>query len=389
MAASVLGAWAGGRLPAAQAQQDWRSLLPDYHRSARSNIVTVNGRRALLSARLYPGIYVRDALFWGPLALEDPELGYECYRWFADSQLESGQIRSAVPLHGHESVGLVPRDDEGTLLFIIASDWLRRAGFSLDERRIVRAYEWVQTHISDHTYLSPPGPFRYWADTVDFDREEAVAYNQGLLCLALRALLSLGLGGVRGGDVVVAQARYQAFYDAAQGYYTLGQRSAFAAAQDLSALFPEFLSRCLYGEAMLPDATIASHVARLLSNAAVYYPDGRLAGIKVISAPSGDFLPAGWFHAPDLNQPGDYQNGGHWPLFSGVALALAYSATGDNLYERLLGQLVIGELGVDHRSKEVIRLTPGRAGTFDPARVDYTWNALIRTACVWSGLAAG
>jgi hypothetical protein len=53
----------------------------------------------------------------------------------------------------------------------------------------------------------------------------------------------------------------------------------------------------------------------------------------------------------------------------------------------MIGQMVVNELAVDRQPKEFIRLTPGAIGTFDPGRSNYTWNALIRTACEWCGLA--
>jgi hypothetical protein len=319
------------------------------------------------------------------LALNDADLGFRCYQWFAETQLESGQIRSAVPLHPDEAKLLEPKDDEGTLLFVIASDWLSRKGHHLDADRIVRAYAWIQTHVRNHTYISSPGPFRYWADTVSPNASEAIAHNQGLLCLARRAMMNLGPGEVK--DVIAAQACYRSFYNAAQGYLTLGKYSNFAKAQDVSAIFPEFLSRYLYNEPILTDKTVVNHVERILKNAAVYFADGHLAGLKVISSATGAFLPPSWFFASGLNARGDYQNGGHWPLYSIVALALAYAITGNNRYAQMIGQMVVNELATDHRSKEFIRLTPGAIGTFDPWRSDYTWNALIRTACEWCGLA--
>ena len=209
----------------AAANSDWQALLPIYTQAALGNVVEIDGRRAVLSNRLYPGTYVRDALFWGPLALDDPALGYESYRWFAKSQLESGQIRTAVPLRPEDVAQLQPQDDEGTLLFIIASDWLRANGYpvidlssessraGLDAERIVRAYGWVETHVSNHRYVSPAGAFRYWADTVNPDRAETIAHNQGLLCLARRALVNLGLGGVTDADVEAGQVAFRAMYD--------------------------------------------------------------------------------------------------------------------------------------------------------------------------------
>ena len=370
-----------------RSQSNWRGLLPYYTQSTRANIVTIDGRRALLSSRLYPGTYVRDAVFWGPLALNDTALGLDCYRWFAESQLGDGQIRTAVPLHPDEADKLQPQDDEGTLLFLIASEWLARAGCALDRDVIERAYRWVETHVQDDLYVSSAGPFRYWADTLSPDRSEAIVHNVGLLALARRALVRLGLGGVTEANVRAAQAGYRSYYVADRGYLTFGAVSQFADVQDISAVFPEFLSRYLYDEPMLDDAQVVAHVTHALATASVMGADGKIAGVKVIAASDGSFLPPGWFYAPGLNAPGDYQNGGYWPMYTLVALALAFSITGSPAYEPIIGALVEAELGRDHQSKEVIRLTPGDVGSFDPQRADYTWNALIRAALEWCGLA--
>ena len=386
-AVALLRAWRARGTSRTPPADDWRALLPDYEQCARGNIVQVDGRRAMLASRLYPCTYIRDALFWGPLALQDSELGLECYRWFADAQLPNGQIPSAVALHPGQEPLCIPTDDEGTLLFLIASDWLTAHGHDVDRQRILAAYAWVQGHVPGDLYLSSAGPFRYWADTVNPNVTEAIAHNQGLLCLARRAMVRLGLGGVSEGDVLKAQERYRSFYDFRRGYVALGKYSRFAFAQDLSAIFPEFLSRYLYGEPILVDRMVVTHVERILGNASVYTTGRRLAGIKVISSASGGFLQPGWFHEPALNPRGDYQNGGYWPMYTIVALALAYSISRDERYERIVGQLVSNELAGDHQSKEVIRLTPGKLGTFDPLRCNYTWNALISLVCRWAGLA--
>jgi hypothetical protein len=344
----------------------------------------VNGRRALLSSRLYPGTYIRDALFWGPLALDDAALGYECYQWFAESQLANGQIRTAVPLRPEDAAGLQPQDDEGALLFILASDWLRLRGYPVDAARIERAYAWVDAHVVYHRYVSPAGAFRYWADTVQPDRDEVISHNLGLLCLARRAMVNLGLGGVRESDVQSAHSALQAMYDASAGYLPLGRASNFAAAQDVSALFPEWLSRYQYREPILSDAMVIAHVEHVLATASVMDAYGRLVGVKVISGRQGEFLPQRWFFAPGLNAPGDYQNGGCWPMYTLVMLALAYSIAPDPRYALLAETLVRRELEGDGHTKEVFRLSPGSPGGYDPRRVDYTWNALIPVALRWA-----
>lgn len=388
--ATAAGGYIVTRRSRAYAPTEWQNLLPIYTNAALGNIVEIEGRRAMLSSRLYPGTYVRDALFWGPLALDDPDLGYECYRWFAESQLENGQIRSAVPLRPEDADALDPKDDEGTLLFIIASDWLRSNGYQLRRElnvdQIERAYLWVEQHVANHRYLSPAGPFRYWADTINPDRDETISHNQGLLCLARRAMVNMGLGGVTEDDVAAARAAWRAMYDSNAGYLPLGQYSNFARAQDNSSVFPEWLSRYLYDEAILTDEMVVSHAAHMVGSASVYDDGGHLAGIKIICGESGEFLPQEWFHEAALNVPGDYQNGGYWPVYTHVMLALAYSITPDPQYARMIEALVRYELEPDGHTKEIMRLSPGMIGASQDARVDYTWNALIPVAVRWAGL---
>ena len=138
-------------------------------------------------------------------------------------------------------------------------------------------------------------------------------------------MLNLGLGGVTQTDVDAAAARYRARFNGA--YVQFGRWSQFARAQDVSAIFPDFISRLIYGASILEDDMVHASVEYLLATAAVRYEDGRLAGIKNISTSAGRFYPTAYFYASGLNPPGHYQNGGHWPLYTIVALALAYSIT--------------------------------------------------------------
>lgn len=370
----------------AHALSDWRELLVSYRNGALNNYWEQNGRRALLASHLYSGIFLRDS-FWGTLGLEDADYASDCYRWFAERQFENGQVPSAVALYPEQANLFAPQDDEGTLLFVIASDWLARTRHKIETDRVTRAYEFIQTHAPEDVYVTAPGAFRYWLDTVQFEVSDALAYNQGLLCLARRAMVNLGLGQVNEGHVAAAQRAYRSFFDARAGYVRCARASRFASAQDVSALLPEFLSRYLYGEVILSDESVIAHANHVLTTASVWNRDGTLAGIKVFSSASGAFFPMNWFYVPGLNLPGRYHNGGHWPLFSIVLLALAYRITRGEMYARRAGELVWNELASDPRSKEFVVMTPGAVGTFDADRTDYTWNALIPAACRWAGLA--
>lgn len=364
---------------------NWRDLLIHYRNGALNNYWEKNGRRALKASRIYPGIYLRDAL-WGTLGLQDMDYLRDCYQWFADAQLENGQIRGAVALEPELTGELESHDDESTLLFILASERLRRAQHKVETSQVERAYAFAQTHVIDDLYISPPGAFRYWLDTMLLERADALAYIQGMFCLARRAMASLGWGDVNEGHVVAAQRGYRSFFDSTRGYVSCGKFSRFASAQDVSAVFPEFLSRYLYDERILEDEMLVRHANRILANASVNAHDGTLVGIKNLSAANGAFFSPTWFAVPGLNLPGVYQNGGHWPLYSLVLLALAYSITREARYERWVGELVWNELVQTLQSQEFIVLSPGAVGTSDSARADYSWNALIPVALQWCGL---
>lgn len=392
----VVGAtWAAAQLlapnraaPATLLDAGAAALLDDYYRSARANIVIKRGQRAMLSSPLYPkATFVRDA-FYGPLAMDDLGLSAECYQWFVRTQHRgTGQIRTAVPFEVSDEAEFIPGDDDSSLLFVIWSAWLKRNRVPIDLAVVERAWAFVQSRVSDDQFVSPAGAFRYWADTVTFDGPERVAHNQGLYVLALRAMQQLGLGGIANQTVDAAKAHYQAFFDAGPGALRLGKDSWWADKLDLSALFPEFLLRWLYAESALPDSVVGSTVERFRTIGAVTDAQGRIAGLKIICAADGSFLDRERFYAPGLNWPGDYHNGGYWPMYTLTALALAFRLNRDEALRQLIGQLITRELAADHVSKEVIILSPGAVGSVDPERSQYTWNALIVPALKWAGLA--
>jgi hypothetical protein len=363
-------------------------LLRYYLNDARNNVVIKNRRRAMLSSRVYPkATFVRDS-FYGPLALNDVTLGAECYRWFAEVQNpDTGQIRCAVPFDPKNEYLFQIWDDDSSLLFITWAAWLKRNRVNIDQGIVEKAWSFVKTHLVNDFHLTPALPFCYWADTVQFDTPERIAHNQGLYALAARSLLEHGWGNVAAADVDRARARYAEFYRPDLGIIALGKDSWWADKIDISVLFPEFMLRWLYKESALPDEMIVSMVDRYIPLASVYTKAKTLAGLKVICAADGSFLPPERYHVPVLNDPGHYQNGGYWPMYTLIALALRYKIAPNKDLKALIETLVRAELAKDRRSKEIIILAPGVEGAIDPNRSGYTWNALIAPALKWAGVA--
>lgn len=387
-AISELSNLLGGEPLSTLAASSIGGLLPYYFADARRNVVIKNKRRAMLSSHVYPkATFVRDA-FYGPLALNDVNLSSDCYRWFAETQNpDTGQIRTAVPFLAENEHLFQIWDDDSTLLFVIWSAWLKRNRFKLDTSYVEKAWPFIRAHLRNDFYLTPPQPFCYWADTVAFNTPERVAHNQGLYAVAVRAMLEHGWGGVTAADYDRARARYAEFYRPDWGTMTLGKDSWWADKLDVSVLFPEFLLRWLYQEAALPDEVIRQTVDRYRQVAPVYKQDKTLAGLKVICAPDGAFLPPEKFAVAELNGPGHYQNGGYWPMYTLVSLALRHKIAPDKDLKALMEKLVQIELSKDRHSKEIIILAPGVEGATDPNRSGYTWNALIPPALKWAGVA--
>jgi hypothetical protein len=363
-------------------------LLRYYLNDARNNIVVKNRRRAMLSSHVYPkATFVRDA-FYGPMALNDVNLSAECYRWFAEVQNpDTGQIRCSVPFDPKNEYLFQIWDDDSSLLFVIWAAWLKRNRINIDPVHVEKAWQFVKTHLQNDFHLTPAQPFCYWADTVQFETPERVAHNQGLYAVAARSMLEHGWGKVVAADYDRARARYAEFFRPDFGFMTLGKDSWWADKLDISVLFPEFLLRWLYKESALPDEMIRSMVDLYVPRASVYKQDKTLAGLKVICAPDGSFLPPERYHVPVLNEPGHYQNGGYWPMYTLIALALRYKIAPNQDLKALIETLVQIELAKDHRSKEIIILAPGVEGATDPNRSGYTWNALIASALKWAGVA--
>ena len=302
-------------------------LLRYYSTDARNNVVVKNKRRAMLSSHVYPkATFVRDA-FYGPLALNDVNLGAECYRWFAETQNPAtGQIRCAVPFDPKNEYLFQIWDDDSSLLFVIWAAWLKRNRIKIDPARGRESVVSLSRRTcSNDFHLTPALPFCYWADTVQFDTPERVAHNQGLYVVAARSMLEHGWGSVVAADVDRARARYAEFYRPDLGIVTLGKDSWWA--DKTRHLDVCSRNSCCAGctkKPPCPMRSIRNTVDHLVQVGSVTKADKSLAGLKVICAADGSFLPPERFVVPSLNDPGHYQNGGYWPMYTLIALALRY-----------------------------------------------------------------
>lgn len=351
-----------------------------YINSASKNIRNLpDGRRVIVPSKAYEdGVYIRDA-FYAMIGLEDISLSQDSFRFFEQTQSEDGQVHYAVSLREGTDFGF--KDDESNLIYLIWAGILNRQGISLNLDKIEEAYLFVTTHVQDGWFISPPGDYRYWADTYDNKAVDTITYNQGLYALSLRFLKELKADLVSDEIVSQAEDNFRSLFKDV-GFLPLSKNTQY---QDASALLPEFLARFYFDRGMLEGNLVITSIDKLINLASVYDERGNLQGIKTIFAADGSFLPYEVFKPP-MNNYGVYQNGGYWPMYTLADLSLAYKISGDNKYKRIAGELMGKELSSDGKSKEFLYLEPDRIGTSDPERSDYSWNALIASALKWSGM---
>jgi hypothetical protein len=241
---------------------------------------------------------------------------------------------------------------------------MQREGRSIDTQLVHQAWTFVEKHTKDGLYVSAPGEFRYWADCWRLDQSDTISYNQGLYALATRFLADARLAGVTPAIAAQAADGYRALFRSDVGFLPLSAKEPGNSLQDVSALLPELMHRYFFGIGILPDTAVLSTVNHHHETAVVYASDGSIAGIKNIANANGTFAASSYFACPTLNAQGDYHNGGYWPMYTLVDLAMAYQIDPQPLYRSTMETLVAKELA-DGTTKEYWPLAPGRVGNIE------------------------
>lgn len=350
-----------------------------------------DGRWGFIPSPAYDGEWLRDS-FWTVLGLKGRIGDYQSvlgdvFRSFEDKITSlTGQAPTKIPI-GNEGDDEF-RNDESTLLYLLMAYFAKDNGISIDSEKLGQAAGFIKSQVDKKGfYVSSSESFCTWADTVkNPQRRESFAYTQGLYALATSALRKMEVGNIGAEEVLRAKNNYRSFYNPRVGCLSMGNE-VYKNVQDASALLPEFLSRFLVNEPILPDEHVLKTVNHLLETASVKFGDGKLAGIKVVSNLSGEFLSSEQFEEPEsLNAQGYYQNGGYWPMFTLVALSLAYKITPKEQYAQAVNELLRSEMSGGLCGKEYLVMDQKMLGQALPNRFNYSWNVLAYQAIDWSGI---
>jgi hypothetical protein len=337
--------------------------------TARANILD----RKLFPSKAYDfGTWMRDAYWTLPILADDKLKQYTWERFANGQDHDTGRVPSAL-IHSEDV--LYSADDESTAFFVLLALEVKRAGLTLWDAPLQLAAKYLVNRLDpDGHYRTGPGPFAYWLDTLYLPMRQTVAYNQGIVAVALRALRELGQP-LPQGVLERAEAAYAGLYRDDLRLLPLASGTNLL---DVSCLVGEHLSLRYFQRPLLGDGMVAHTLAWFRR---VTYPDRAFLGFPVASQLDGTYMPETWFYTAPDNWPGYYHNGGSWLLYDAIALDAARHH-GVPEADGLLRERIASETRVVPALHEYIATTNagGHLGAVPfPWRSHYSWNSYVGT----------
>jgi hypothetical protein len=192
--------------------------------------------------------------------------------------------------------------EDNSQYYLIWAVLMKRAGGTVNDALVKRAYEFVRHHEKDGLFIPPslpgsPNPrgWKTYHDVLLYDNDDCPASNQGFHCGALLSAKELGLG-VTDAEIERAIAGYRSLFNTERGFMPTSRKQRDTLGQD--TLYGATLTYAVFGRKLLTDAQVLAH-HRTSERVKTPY------GLRVISAADGSLLPG---------HSGVYCYGGSWFL---------------------------------------------------------------------------
>jgi hypothetical protein len=246
--------------------------------------------------------YSRDA-FWQSMVLP-PEFSRECYL--------------------NEAVDQTP-GAERPLFCMIWAYRTRLEGGEPDMEGAKKTLAYIEEHSRDgwyySSYTTPKGikkqDYQSWYDTVAFEDDDVITYNQGLFAVALMSAEALGLKPSVSSSKAVQN--YRSMFNDEGGYFPLSRQKNLLA---VDPLVGDLLAQLYFKKPLLTTESVISHFNQVVSKAKTQY------GYKVTCLPNGDYAPVEAYssseHTVTWTHLGHYQWGGSWYLYDMLCLIDSY-----------------------------------------------------------------
>ena len=201
--------------------------------------------------------------------------------------------------------------EDNSQYYLIWAVLMKRAGGTVNEPLVRRAYEFLRRHEKDGFYIPPslpgsPNPkgWKTYHDVLLYDDDDCPTSNQGFHCGALLAAQELGLE-VTEQDIERAIAAYRSLFNAERGFLPTSRKQRDTLGQD--TLYGATLTYAVFGRKLLTDEQVLTHF-RTSEKVKTPY------GLRVISQADGSLLPG---------HSGVYCYGGSWFLNDAANYLLA------------------------------------------------------------------
>ncbi len=195
--------------------------------------------------------------------------------------------------------------------YLIWAVLMKRAGGTVNDALVRKAYEFIRHHEKDGLYIPPPLPgspnprgWKTYHDVLLYDDDDSPSSDQGFHCGALIAAKELGLG-VSDQEIEHAIAGYRSLFNHDRGFMPTSRKQRDVLGQD--TLYGATLTYAVFGRKLLTDELVLSHV-RTSEKVRTPY------GLRVISQADGSLLPG---------HSGAYCYGGSWFLNDAANYLLA------------------------------------------------------------------
>lgn len=244
-------------------------------------------------------------------------------------------------------------------------------GFAVDKSRVERILRIVEAQAPNGYYSGfstntrKLGCWQGWADTIAFDRDDAISNNQGLFVVALMCAEALGIAPKV--SIEQATAHYRNLFNTQLNAYPLSlQRTGILA---VDPLMGDLLAQVLLGKKLLPTEHVLAHYRTMQKRA-------RTAnGFKIFCAPDGSYLRRDQYNSREftaaMGNPtaGSYQCGGSWYLYDMQMLMDAYLHGATDAEDEMIWRTKL-EFARGGTTHEYIDTVTGKA--FKP---NMGWNA--------------
>jgi hypothetical protein len=228
--------------------------------------------------------------FWTGLGLDDPEKLMESYRAVFWTRMDY---------------------EDNAQYYLIWAVLAKRAGGTINEPVLRRAYEFLRHNEKDGLYIPPPLPgapnakgWKTYHDVLPYDDDDCPASDQGFHCGALIAAKELGLS-VTDEDIERAIRGYRSLFNIERGFMPTSRKLRDTLGQD--TLYGATLTYAVFGRKLLTDEQVLTHF-RTSEKVKTPY------GLRVISQADGSLLPG---------HSGVYCYGGSWFLNDAANYLLA------------------------------------------------------------------